>query len=106
MIADAFHCRFNTGRDTKEQRYKRNLFDRGLCAWCRKPRGRDGRYCHACREIHRINSRKRRQQAAQKRTVCIALVSEHTGYTPDEVHELAKQMFLPKRLAVTDTVPA
>ena len=34
--------------------------------------------------------------------VCIELVSEHTGYTPDEVHELAKQMFLPKKLAVTD----
>lgn len=31
--------------------------------------------------------------------VCVALVSEHTGYTPDEVHELAKQMFIPKRLA-------
>lgn len=34
--------------------------------------------------------------------VCVALVSEHTGYSPDEVHELAKQMFLPKRLAVAD----
>lgn len=34
--------------------------------------------------------------------VCVALVSEHTGYTPDEVHELAKHMFLPKRLAVAD----
>ncbi len=34
--------------------------------------------------------------------VCVELVSNHTGYTPDEIHELAKQMFLPKRLAVTD----
>jgi hypothetical protein len=33
--------------------------------------------------------------------VCVALVSEHTGYTPEEVHDLAKQMFLPKHLAVT-----
>jgi len=32
----------------------------------------------------------------------VELVSEHTGYTPDEVHELAKQMFIPKRLAVAD----
>jgi len=32
--------------------------------------------------------------------VCVHLVSEHTGYDPDEVHQLAKQMFLPKALAV------
>jgi hypothetical protein len=34
--------------------------------------------------------------------VCVELVSEHTGYTSDEVHELAKQMFLPKKLALCD----
>lgn len=34
--------------------------------------------------------------------VCVELVSEHTGYSPDEVHEIAKQMFIPKRLAVCD----
>lgn len=34
--------------------------------------------------------------------VCVALVAEHTGYTPHEIHELAKQMFLPKRLVVAD----
>ncbi len=34
--------------------------------------------------------------------VCVQLVSEHTGYTPEEVHDLAKQMFIPKRLAVAD----
>jgi len=32
--------------------------------------------------------------------VCVQLVSDHTGYTPEEVHELAKQMFIPKKLAV------
>lgn len=34
--------------------------------------------------------------------VCVALVSEHTGYTPDEIHEIAKQKFLPKKLAIQD----
>lgn len=34
--------------------------------------------------------------------VCLQLVSDHTGYTPEEVHDLAKQMFLPKALALTD----
>ena len=31
---------------------------------------------------------------------CVALVSEHTGYSPEEVHEMAKQMFLPRKMAV------
>jgi hypothetical protein len=34
--------------------------------------------------------------------VCLALVSEHTGYTPDELHEFAKARFLPKTLAFAD----
>lgn len=34
--------------------------------------------------------------------VCLELASEHTGYTPDEMHEIAKQMFIPKKLAVCD----
>lgn len=34
--------------------------------------------------------------------VCVQLVSEHTGYTPEEVHEIAKQMFIPKALAICD----
>lgn len=29
-------------------------------------------------------------------------LSEHTGYTADELHEWAKMKFLPKRLALTD----
>ena len=33
-------------------------------------------------------------------SVCVHLVSEHTGYEPEEVHELAKKMFLPKRVTV------
>lgn len=32
--------------------------------------------------------------------VCVALLSEHTGYSPDEVHDILKAKFLPKHLAV------
>lgn len=50
-------------------------------------------------------ARKKRATRSQSQNaywwgVCVELVSEHTGYTPDEVHEIAKQMFLPKKLAV------
>lgn len=34
--------------------------------------------------------------------VVVELIAEHTGYTPDEIHELLKAKFLPKRLAVCD----
>ena len=32
----------------------------------------------------------------------VGLIAEHTGYTPDETHEVLKQMFLPKTLAIQD----
>lgn len=34
--------------------------------------------------------------------VLVDLVASHTGYTPDEIHEIFKAKFLPKRLAVQD----
>ena len=34
--------------------------------------------------------------------VIVGAISEHTGYTPDEVHEFLKAKFLPKRLAMCD----
>lgn len=34
--------------------------------------------------------------------VYVKLISEHTGYSLDEVHELLKAKFLPKKLAVAD----
>ena len=34
--------------------------------------------------------------------VCVEAVSQHTGYTPEEVHEIAKQMFIPKKLSLAD----
>lgn len=32
----------------------------------------------------------------------VGAISEHTGYSPDEVHELLKAKFLPKKLAIAD----
>jgi hypothetical protein len=34
--------------------------------------------------------------------VCVAAVSEHTGYSPEEVHALAKGLFLPKHVGFDD----
>jgi hypothetical protein len=34
--------------------------------------------------------------------VVVQLLSEHTGYTPDEIHDLCKCKFIPKRLAICD----
>lgn len=34
--------------------------------------------------------------------VYVATLSEYTGFTPDEMHEVLKAKFLPKRLAVCD----
>jgi hypothetical protein len=33
---------------------------------------------------------------------CVQLVAEQTGYTPEEVHDLAKRILLPKALAIVD----
>ncbi len=35
--------------------------------------------------------------------VIVQVISEHTGYTPDEVHEFLKMKFIPKRLALADS---
>lgn len=32
----------------------------------------------------------------------IGLVAEHTGYTPDEIHEIYKAKFIPKPMAIAD----
>lgn len=34
--------------------------------------------------------------------VIVETLSEHTGYEPDEMHEILKSKFLPKKLAVAD----
>ena len=42
------------------------------------------------------------QQNAYYWGVVIQVISDHTGYTPDEVHEFLKMKFIPKRLALSD----
>lgn len=34
--------------------------------------------------------------------VVVELLSDHTGYTPDEIHDVLKAKFIPKRLALSD----
>lgn len=34
--------------------------------------------------------------------VIVEALSDHTGYAPDEIHELLKAKFIPKRLAIAD----
>lgn len=34
--------------------------------------------------------------------VIVELLSEHTGYRPEEIHDVLKAKFLPKRLAIAD----
>lgn len=52
--------------------------------------------------IERKRAARSQQQNRYWWGVCVQLVSDHTGYSPEEIHEIAKQMFLPKRLAVAD----
>jgi len=42
------------------------------------------------------------QQNAYYWGVVVAMLSEHTGYTPDEIHDFLKTKFIPKRLAFQD----
>lgn len=51
-------------------------------------------------------TRKRATRSAQANAywwgVVLAALSEHTGYTRDEIHEIVKAKFLPRQLAVCD----
>lgn len=62
-------------------------------------RSKDGEYVITIERKHATRSH---QQNRYWWGVCVQLVSEHTGYDPEEVHELAKQMFIPKRVALAD----
>lgn len=60
---------------------------------------KDGEYVIT---IERKHAHRSQQQNRYWWGVCVHLVSEHTGYHPEEIHELAKQMFLPKAVALAD----
>ena len=52
--------------------------------------------------IERKRATRSVEQNAWYWSCLVGLVAEHTGYTPDEIHELYKAKFIPKRLAVAD----
>lgn len=52
--------------------------------------------------VKRLRATRSLDQNAYYWGVVVQLLSEHTGYTPDEIHGLLKAKFLPKRLAVCD----
>lgn len=60
---------------------------------------RDGEYTITITRKHAHRSQK---QNAWYWSQVVGLVAEHTGYTPDEIHDIYKAMFLPKRLAMAD----
>lgn len=70
----------------------RRLFDECISAWPD---------CECVVTIEKKHATRSVQANRYWWGVCVALVSDHTGYTPEEVHDLAKHMFLPKALAVT-----
>lgn len=52
--------------------------------------------------VRRLRATRSIQQNRFYWGVVVESLSEHTGYTPDEVHELLKQRFIPKKLALCD----
>jgi hypothetical protein len=52
--------------------------------------------------VKRLRATRSLLQNAYYWGVVVQLLSEHTGYTPDEIHEVLKAKFIPKRLAVCD----
>jgi hypothetical protein len=51
-------------------------------------------------------SRKRASRSLQQNRwywgVIVEILADHTGYSPDEIHEILKAKFIPKRLAISD----
>jgi hypothetical protein len=52
--------------------------------------------------IKRLRATRSLEQNAFYWGVVVQLLSEHTGYTPDEIHDLLKMKFIPKRMAFAD----
>lgn len=51
-------------------------------------------------EITRLRATRSQKQNAYYWGVVIHPISEHTGYPPDDVHELLKAIFIPKPMAI------
>lgn len=52
--------------------------------------------------IEKIRATRSPKQNAWYWGCVVGAVAEHTGYTPEEIHEIYKAKFLPKRLAFAD----
>lgn len=52
--------------------------------------------------IERLRATRSQQQNKFYWGVIVQLLADYTGYTPDEMHEVLKAKFLPKRFAVCD----
>ena len=53
-------------------------------------------------EVRRKRATRSQQANAWYWSQVVGRVAEHTGYTPDEIHDIYKAKFLPKRLAFAD----
>ncbi len=52
--------------------------------------------------VERIKAARSQPQNRYYWGVVVELLSEHTGYTPDEIHDVLKAKFIPKKLALAD----
>lgn len=52
--------------------------------------------------VKRLRATRSLLQNAYYWGVVVQMLSEHTGYTPEEIHDFLKMKFIPKRLAVCD----
>jgi hypothetical protein len=69
----------------------RQQFDEVIRSWP------DGEYLV---RIERLHATRSSQANRYYWGVVIATISEHTGYTPEETHDVLKTMFLPKQVAM------
>jgi hypothetical protein len=72
--------------------------DRGVFAQALKAM-RDG---EVLVRIERAKATRSGQQNRWYWGCVVKLVADHTGYTPDEIHEIYKAKFIPKELAILD----
>jgi len=71
----------------------RSIFDDALAAM------KDG---EVLVRVERVRAARSLQQNAWYWGCIVQELANHTGYTPDEIHEILKAKFLPKRLAIAN----
>ncbi len=58
--------------------------------------------CERCGWLVKKKATRSQKSNAFYWAVVVETLAEHTGYTPDEMHEVLKAKFLPKTLAIQD----